>query len=56
MIFSNADPVDQPWILGIIDTEKPEKLYIAGAEAINKQFNGLERDAKLHVGEKHLEL
>jgi isocitrate lyase len=55
MIDSNADPVDQPWILGITDPKKPENLQtftVAGAEAIKKQFSSPEREAKLHEWNK----
>ena len=47
LIDNNIDPVDQPWIQGIVDKANPSKLLTypeAGQEVIARTFNGKERE------------
>ncbi len=51
MFDSNGDSFDQPWILVIVDPKKTENLQIfriAGADTVKNQYNGPEREAKVH--------
>jgi isocitrate lyase len=47
MIDSNIDPVDHPYILGVVDPKHPERLMNfveAGAAEIKKKFTGVRAD------------
>lgn len=51
-IDNNIDPVDQPFILGVVDPAKPENLKTfpnAGRDAIKKAFSGNEQTEKLAI-------
>jgi len=50
MIDSNIDPVDHPFILGVVDPANVEKTLTfpdAGIEAINRKFTGAEKERVL---------
>jgi len=50
LLDNNIDPIDQPFILGCIDMNDPNKLdtfVSAGAEAIKRTFPGNQKEVKL---------
>jgi len=50
LLDNNIDPVDQPYILGSVDPNNPNKVATfpeAGAEAIKQKFSGSEQQRKL---------
>ncbi len=53
---SNVDPVDHPFILGVVDPKQPAKLLTfpdAGRSAIEKSLKGEEKDKVLKLWEGH---
>eukprot|EP00117_Sycon_ciliatum_P034867 scpid78801/ scgid26529/ Isocitrate lyase len=51
-IDNNIDPIDHPWILGVVDPAHPEatKTFpVAGRDAIAKTFKGQEAAQKLSI-------
>jgi len=50
LIDSNIDPVDHPFILGVVDPKNPSLLKCfpeAGVDAIKAKFGNTERGTKL---------
>ena len=51
LIDSNIDPIDQPYIMGCFDPEKPTKLLTypeAGVQAIRAKFTGEQYETVLN--------
>lgn len=59
MIDSNIDPVDHPYILGVVDPRHPKNLMTfpkAGKQAIMERFKGEQRELKLKQWEKCMDM